>query len=211
MLPQPTKSFKLFVAAGGIVAWFAVGFQLYLILQNRVLPIPETIVQFFSYFTILSNIIVAVCFTAISLQPNNNCGKFFLRPQAASAINLYIVVVGLVYNLVLRFLWSPQGWQLLVDNLLHVATPIWFLCYWIVFVPKASLQYKNVWPWLIFPAVYCVYVLVRGAIVNRYPYPFVDVVNLGYQQVIINCGGLVIMFLGLGILMIWAGKAGSKA
>ncbi len=206
MQPQPTKSFKLFVAIGAIIAWFAVIFQLYLIIQNRVLPIPETIVQFFSYFTILSNLIVAVCFTVISVQPNANWGKFFLKPQTASAINLYIFVVGLVYNTILRWQWQPQGWQLLVDNLLHVATPIWFLCYWIVFVPKASLQYKNVWLWLIFPAVYCVYILIRGAIVNRYPYPFLDVVNLGYQQVIINCCGLVIVFLALALLEVWIGK-----
>ena len=46
-----------------IIVWFAVLAQFYLIIENRVAPVTETIIRFFSFFTILTNILVAVYFT----------------------------------------------------------------------------------------------------------------------------------------------------
>jgi hypothetical protein len=207
---QNSSYYKFCIVAGAIITWFAVVMQLYLNIENRILPIPQTIIKFASYFTILTNILVAICFTCVALQPNKKWGKFFLRPQAAAAINVYIFVVGLVYNTVLRWQWSPQGLQLIVDNLLHVITPIWFLVYWYAFVPKASLQYKNVWAWLMYPLVYCCYILVRGSITNMYPYFFVDATQYSYGQVFINIAVLVLVFLGLSLLLVAFGKRISK-
>ncbi len=99
-----------------------------------------------------------------------------------------------------------QGLQLGVDNLLHVLVPIWFLIYWIAFVPKANLQWKNVFSWLIYPSIYCVYILIRGAISNQYPYFFIDAGKFGYPQVTLNCSVLLVVFLGLSLLHIGAAK-----
>jgi len=183
---------------------------LYLNIENRVLSLPQTIIKFASYFTILTNILVAICFTCVAIQPNGKWSKFFLRPQVASAITVYIFVVGLVYNTVLRWQWSPQGLQLIVDNLLHVVTPVWFLVYWMLFVPKDSLQYKNVWAWLVYPLIYCFYILERGAITNVYPYFFVDATQYSYGQVFLNIAALVLVFLGLSLLLIVVAKRLSK-
>jgi hypothetical protein len=211
-LSHSSKAHKFCVVAGAAIAWFAILGQLYLNIENRVLPLSQTIIKFASYFTILTNILVAVCFTYVAMQPNKKWGKFFSRPQVASAINVYIFVVGLVYNTVLRLLWAPQGLQLVVDNLLHVITPVWFLVYWYAFVPKSSLQYKNVWAWLIYPLVYCCYILVRGAFTGMYPYFFVDATKYSYGQVFINIAVLVVVFLGLSLLLIvWAKWLNKKA
>lgn len=207
---QNSSYYKFCIVAGAIITWFAVVMQLYLNIENRILPIPQTIIKFASYFTILTNILVAICFTCVALQPNKKWGKFFSRPQVASAITVYIFVVGLVYNTVLRWQWSPQGLQLIVDNLLHVITPVWFLAYWVLFVPKASLQYKNVWAWLMYPLVYCCYILVRGAITNMYPYFFVDATQYSYGQVFVNIAVLVLVFLGLSLLIIAVAKQLNK-
>ena len=205
-MQKPTKAANSFMAIGAIIAVFAVALQLYLNIENRVMPLGQTLIKFFSYFTILTNIIVAICFTSIAVKPNGKWGQFFLKPQTASAINVYILVVGLVYNIVLRWLWSPKGLQLVVDNLLHVLVPVWFLIYWITFVPKQSLQWKNVFSWLIYPAIYCVYILVRGAISNQYPYFFIDAGKFGYSQVAINCTILLVAFLALSLLHIGVAK-----
>ena len=205
-LSHSSKVYKFFVIVGAIVTWFAIIAQLYLNIENRVLSLPETIIKFASYFTIQTNILVAFCFTCVALKPNGKLGKYFLRPQVASAITVYIFVVGLVYNTVLRWQWSPKGLQLLVDNLLHVITPIWFLMYWVLFVPKASLKYKNVWAWLIYPLAYCLYILVRGALTNRYPYFFVDASKYTYSQVFINIAVLVLVFLVLSFLLVVLAK-----
>ncbi len=205
-MQQQSKFSKIFITLGAIIATLAVLLQLYVIIENRVMSIPQTLIKFFSYFTIISNIMVAICFTTLSVQPTSRWGQFFLKPQTATAINVYILVVGLVYNMVLRWLWAPKGLQLVADNLLHVVVPIWFLIYWIALVPKANLQWKNVFSFLIYPAVYCVYILVRGAISNQYPYFFIDAAKLGYPQVALNCTILLVVFLALSLLHIGVAK-----
>src|ERR1700722_13215816 len=94
-----------------IIVWFSVIAQLILMLQNRATDIPETIIRFFSYFTILTNTLVALYFTAIcfNLSITN-------RPGLLTAITSYIFIVGIVYQIVLRHLWQPAGIQLIVDE-----------------------------------------------------------------------------------------------
>ena len=125
-MQKKSKFSKIFIALGAIIATLAVLLQLYVILENRVMSIPQTLIKFFSYFTIITNIMVAICFITLSVQATSKWGKFFSKPQTATAINVYILVVGLVYNLVLRWLWSPKGLQLVADNLLHVECPFGF-------------------------------------------------------------------------------------
>ena len=74
------KSLKFifrFLGIIAIVSWFAVALQLYLIILNRVASLPETIVRFFSFFTIQTNILVAICFTFLWLKPKSKWGFFF--------------------------------------------------------------------------------------------------------------------------------------
>ena len=203
---QQSKFSKIFIALGAVIASLAVLLQLYIIIDNRIMSIEQTLIKFFSYFTIISNIMVAICFTTLSVQPTSRWGQFFSKAKTATAINVYILVVGLVYNMVLRWIWSPKGVQLVADNLLHVVVPIWFLIYWIALVPKANLQWKNVFNFLIYPAIYCVYILLRGAISNQYPYFFIDVAKLGYPQVTVNCTILLFVFLALSLLHIGVAK-----
>ena len=203
------KSLKLnsrFFAIIAIVGWFAVVLQLYLIIINRVVSLSETIVRFFSFFTIQTNILVAVCFTFLWLKPKSKWGLFFSKPKNTTAITLYITIVGLVYNAILRFLWAPTGSQKVVDELLHLVIPILVLLYWILFVPKKTLEFKDIFPWLIFPALYLVYTLIRGAFFSFYPYPFIDVILLGYNKVLINSFFMLLAFLFFGTLFISIGK-----
>jgi hypothetical protein len=207
------KSLKLnsrFFAIIAIVGWFAVVLQLYLIIINRVVSLSETIVRFFSFFTIQSNILVAVCFTFLWLKPKSKWGLFFSKPKNATAITLYITIVGLVYNTILRFLWAPMGLQKVVDELLHLVIPILVLLYWVLLVPKKTLEFKNIFPWLIFPVVYLVYTLIRGAFFSFYPYPFIDVILLGYDKVLLNSFFMLLAFLFFGTLFIGIGKLRSN-
>lgn len=203
------KSLKLnsrFFSIIAIVGWFAIVLQLYLILLNRVASLPETIVRFFSFFTVQTNILVAICFTFLWLKPKSKWGLFFSKPKNATAITLYITIVGFVYNTILRFLWAPTGLQKQVDELLHSVIPILVLLHWILFIPKKTLGFKNIFPWLIFPLVYLVYTLIRGVFFNFYPYPFIDVNLLGYNAVLLNSFFMLLAFLFFGTLLIGIGK-----
>jgi hypothetical protein len=154
---------KTFAAIIAFTGWFAVIAQLILMLQNSGLPLGECLVRFFSYFTILTNIIVATCFTSLFFSPVDK-DHFFARPGVHTAITVYIIVVGLTYNILLRFLWAPQGMQRIVDELLHTVIPILSLAYWIKYVRKTTLQYKNCFTWMLFPLAYVVLVAIGGAI-----------------------------------------------
>jgi len=197
---------KILLTNGAALAWIAVIFQFYLIMVNRTASIPETVIRFFSFFTILSNIVVALCFTYLLLMPRSKWGKFFARAETQAATALYIGVTGIIYNFILRGLWKPQGLQLVVDELLHSVVPVLFILYWLFFAPKKTLQWKSIFPWLIFPFVYCVYSLIRGAIAGFYPYPFIDVNLLGYGRVFLNIGGMILVFLCMSLLLVSIAK-----
>jgi hypothetical protein len=199
------------MAIGALTGWFAIMFQLFLIVENRELSVLATVVQFFSYFTILTNILAALCCTILLRSSEGRSYSFFSRSTTLTATAVYIAVVGLTYNFVLRQLWAPQGLQRIVDELLHLVCPLLFLGFWALFVPKRELQWSAVWPWLWYPFIYLVYVLIRGALTGLYPYPFMDVNVLGYPQVLIHSVFVTLAFLGFAFLFVAIGKAGNRA
>lgn len=210
MEKQSTKSKQIFLAIGTFTAWFAVGLQFYLIILNRATSIPEAIIRFFSFYTILTNILVALCFIFLWLKPKSRWGSFFSKPKTLTAITVYITIVAIVYNTILRFTWNPQGLQQVADESLHVIVPVFFILYWFIFVSKTGLQWKNVFPWLIYPFVYLLYSLFRGAVTKYYPYPFLDVNILGYKQVFLNSIGLFAAFLLVSLVFVTIAKRISR-
>jgi hypothetical protein len=200
------KQFATLIASAG---WFAVIAQLCLMLPTPDLPATELLIRFFSYFTILVNILVATCFTAL-VFPGSEGNQFFTRPGVHTALTVYIIVVGLTYNVILRFLWSPQGLQWLVDELLHTALPLAAVAYWVKYVRKNTLQYGNCFSWMLFPLGYIVFVAIRGAFSGFYPYPFIDVKLLGYPKALLNASGMVLIFMGLSLFLTAIGQWASR-
>ena len=124
--------------------------------------------------------------------------------QAGTAV--YIAIVGIIYQLLLRKLWNPQGAQLVADVLLHSVLPIGYVLYWLLFGPRAGLRWKDALTWLVFPAVYLMYILARGRATGLYPYPFVDVNVLGYGGVLGRAAGFLLVFLGTGLIVVALGR-----
>jgi hypothetical protein len=203
------KKAQILMSAIVLTAGFALALQLYILIHNTSvsgLTIAEAIGRFFLFFTILTNILVAVSLTNILLNPGSKTGHFFLKPTVITAIALYIFIVGLVYNLLLRNLWHPAGLQKLADELLHVAVPLLFIIYWYLYAPKKSLQWVHASQWLIFPAIYLVYAMVRGGLEGFYPYPFLDGNTLSLGRIFINCTGMLIVFVLVGLLFVAISK-----
>jgi hypothetical protein len=188
------------------IAWFAVLAQYYLMIENRVASFSETTIRFFSFFTILSNTLVAIYFTVLLQKNNTNNQSIINMPGTLTAITVYISIVGLVYQFVLRQIWEPQGLQKIVDELLHSIIPILVFIFWFLYEEKKLLSYKQIPQWLIFPFVYLIYILIRGYYSNFYPYPFVDVVQLGLNQVMMNSAGLILFFIFISVGYVALGK-----
>lgn len=117
------QSVKIIALIGALLGWFAIITQFYLMMTNRLVGVPETTLRFFDFFTINTNIIVALCFTYIFLG-NGSRSKFFSKASTITAITVYITIVGIVYNVVLRSTWNPEGMQKIVDELLHSVIPV---------------------------------------------------------------------------------------
>ncbi|QXI27544.1 Pr6Pr family membrane protein [Pseudomonas vanderleydeniana] len=196
---------RMALLAAAVLGWVGLGIQMYLILIARWqagASLMGGLVTFFSFFTVLTNTLVAVVLTCEVTSRDSVGRRFFLKPAVRTAIVANIVVVGLAYNLLLRPLWHPQGFQWLADELLHDVMPLLFVVYWWRCVPKGDLRFSQVLPWLIYPLVYFAYVLLRGHLIGAYPYPFVDVDRLGYPQVFINAGRILLGFLLVSLVLI---------
>ncbi|WP_122611866.1 Pr6Pr family membrane protein [Pseudomonas viridiflava] len=188
-----------------VLGWAGLAIQLYLILFARLsigASLLGGLVSFFSYFTILTNTLVATVLTCAVTERESAARRWFLQPWVSSGIAVSIAVVGLAYSILLRHLWHPEGWQLVADELLHDVMPLLFLGYWWCCVPKGTLRLWHLPLWLIYPLVYFIYALLRGHLLGAYAYPFIDVAVLGYPQVLANAGGILVGFVLVGLLVI---------
>ena len=192
---------------GGIIAaaaWYALALQLSILLRTST-NWAGTLFNFFGYFTILTNTLVALVLTAPTV-PLTGTARF-ATPNVRTAAAVYIAIVGIVYVVVLRELWNPQGAQALADLILHKLVPILYLGYWLVFEPHGRVRWRAALMWLIYPAIYLTYSLVRGAMTGWYPYPFLDVGTIGYARVLVQSGVLLAVFLVMSTLVIGLDKA----
>lgn len=205
---QQTKGASFLLTIIALLGWFALTAQLYLLLHNTTVSGFETLTRYFSFFTILTNIIVAVCASVLVLKPRS--GNFLTKPATLTAITVYITIVCVIYNIILRFLWQPQGLQRVVDELLHLVIPVLFIFFWLFFVPKKRLKFANVFSWLLYPVLYIIYTIIRGEISGYYPYPFIDVSKIGYTEALVNAGWIFVAFFGLSLLLVAIGKFTNK-
>lgn len=199
---QYRKGAKFLLIIISLLGWFALIGQFYLIIINRVTSVPETIIRYFSFFTILTNLIVAICCSMLLSKSNRRIKNFFSQQSTLIAIAVYITIVGLVYNFILRFLWKPEGFQWMVDELLHSVIPLLFIAFWLFMIPKGKLHWKSVLAWLLYPVIYLFFILLRGIPSSFYPYPFIDVNKIGYYQTFINSSGMLLAFLAISILFV---------
>lgn len=176
----------------GGVALLAVATQFLLSLQTNSTFNP---VNFFSFFTIESNIFAAFVFIATSLHHfagKNTANLTLLRGAAA----LYMTITGVVYVALLsgleESLNTPTPW---VNIVLHYIFPVVALLDWFVDRPARRVSFKQSLVWLLFPVVYLGYSLIRGSIVGWYPYPFLNPANGGYGTVAVVCAGIALLGL----------------
>ncbi len=204
---------RVVMAAIAAIAWFALGLQLYLEILRSLAgagPMLTIVARYFSFFTILTNLLVAVALTLSLVLPRSSLGQFFSRAAVKAGIAVYIAVVGAIYSVLLRHLWSPVGAQKLADILLHDVVPVTYVLYWLIFVPKAQLRWKHALLWLVYPIAYMAYTLIHGALSAWYPYPFIDAAALGFSRALANGALVLLVFLALGLAAValghWIGR-----
>lgn len=198
---------KAFRMAAGILGWAALILQYALVLTGTLGADSFTrSINFFSYFTILTNILAALALTLPWLAPQSAFGEFFSKPTVRTAIAAYIIIVMTIVYFVLRHLTNLQGWDFVADVLLHYVMPMLFVIDWLFLVPKQTLKMKDSLGWLAFPVIYLVWTFIHGAYSGFYPYPFLNNNDLGMARVLLNEAGLLAVFLVLGFILVSGGR-----
>jgi hypothetical protein len=159
-----------------------------------------SVFNFFGYFTIQSNIIIAAAWAVTLVLAAR--GRRTTKGEAAfrGAATVYIATTGIVYNTLLTgaAVSNTVAWS---NSLLHQIIPLYAVLDWLLFSDRARLPMRQVWWFLIYPAVWLIVVLIRGATDGWVPYPFLNP-SLGYGIVTLYCLG-VALFIGLmGVLVV---------
>jgi hypothetical protein len=155
--------------------------------------------NFFSYFTIQSNIIVLCVAVLLFLVPDRD-GPVW-RVFHLDAV-MCITITCLVDVTVLRPNQHLAGLSNVADLGLHVVTPILLVAGWLLFGPRPRFDW-GVWGYaMIFPILWLIYTLIRGPIVKWYPYPFIDVISHGYAKVTVNVLVVAALVLAIGALAV---------
>lgn len=114
MVPAPGQHHRRLTLLVALAAWFGLGLQLMLSLQlvagQGGTPL-EGLVIYLGYFTVLTNLLVAVSLSLPLLRPGSEASRWFQRPGVATSVAVNIALVGLTYHLLLRNVWDPRGLQ----------------------------------------------------------------------------------------------------
>lgn len=160
-----------------------------------------SLVNFFSFFTIQSNILAAGLFLTVGAAMLLGARKGSLHlAMFRGAATLYMLMTGIIYALLLSGL-EVQLTLPWVNVVLHYIMPVAVMMDWLIATPRYKIPYKFALLWLIFPILYALYSLVRGFFTEWYPYPFLDPLLTGYANIIAVSVGIVLGAAGLTWLL----------
>ncbi len=188
------------VASTALVLQFVLVAQGNAVLDESSRPDAATrILRFFSYLTIWSNALVAWTTGTLALGRDTDT-----RVWRALRLDALVICFGggVVHFFFLRPLLDLDGADLLADKLLHVVVPLLAVGGWILFGPRERASRADLVPFLVVPVVWLGYTLVRGAFVDWYPYPFIDVAEHGYGVVLLNALGISCFLVGMAFLAV---------
>ncbi len=168
--------------------------------ETQVPPLLTRLGRLVSYFTIQSNLLVALTAVQLARDPQRD-GRWW-RPVRAAAL-VGITVTGLVHFVLLRPLLDLHGASWAADKLLHMVVPLLAILGWLLAGPRPRAPWRDALSALAWPVGWLAWTLVVGTVTAWYPYPFLDVGDQGAASVAVTCLGVTVLFLALAALLSW--------
>jgi hypothetical protein len=181
------------------------------------------VVNFFSFFTIDSNVLYVVVLLIGALllfgRSGDDPGWFTILRAVATT---YMATTGVVYNLLLRNIALPQGTTVEWSNeVLHVVGPLYLVLDWFFAPGRTALRNQALW-WIVgFPIVWAIYTLIRGpfavdpatGVMPWYPYPFLNPATSrnGYLSVSFYVILIAVVILVVGFGVVWISRRFRRA
>ncbi|MFC9896317.1 Pr6Pr family membrane protein [Nocardia sp. NPDC127579] len=155
-----------------------------------------------SSFTVQSNLL-AVAVLAIGGLRDPAGRRWQLWRGAAT---LYLLVAATVCAALLS-LDADRPWS---ADVLHRVLPIVLLADWVAAPCPLGVGAHLLRTWLAYPVAYTAYTLVRGPIVDWYPYPFLDPRGQGYVSMTIGLVVLGVAFALLAVAVVALGELAGR-
>ena len=181
-----------------LVAAVTLATRLYLRLEQSD-GLLDALAYMSQYFTILTNAITFLVLAWIAAGRD-------LPPRWIKAVVIAIACVGVVYHSLLAHLVNLNGLELWADHGTHTFVPILTVAWWIFLAPKPDYRTRDLPLWIAWPSVYCVYILTRASYSGFYPYPFLNVPEIGWGGLARAVGGLLLGFVLVGLVLGWSGR-----
>ena len=144
-----------------------------------------------------------LAFSCLCLTFNPNCNRYSFKVIRLNGL-VGVIITAVVYNLILREIDNPPNTLLQFSNeSLHVILPIIGVLSWLVWGPFRRIQFNVIVGSFLSMLIYGIYIFIRGYLTNQYPYPFINVVEVGYVKALYAAGSVFVLFLGLALLL-WA-------
>lgn len=186
---------RIVAAAASLVGWGGLALQLLLMVKS--MGLGPALWRYFGFFTILTNLGAATVATAITLAGTGSLTGARARLMAATSI----IMVGIVYSVALRSLWSPTGLQKVADMLLHDAAPLLWVALWLL-GQHVRRRWSEIGWALLPPLLYCIYALARGAADGWYAYWFLDPAQQSLGELAASVLVLLLSFSVLAIVLV---------
>jgi hypothetical protein len=194
-----------------VVALIALVWQLALIVNGQAVlnessrpDLAVRLARFISYFTVLANLLVLACSVVLARNPLHEGTRWRVLRMATM---VGITVTGIVHWFFLRPLLDLSGGSYVVDKLLHVVVPVLAVVAWVVAGPRSQAARPQVLGALLWPLLWGAVTLVRGSITHWWPYPFMNVDDLGWGRVLLNLLGVAVLFAAFGFAYVAADRA----
>jgi len=188
-----------YITREGVARVFAIVIALVLLLRIYLATqdhgsIFSGILYLSQFFTILTTTIVMMMFIYIGFYKKN--GIKVLEPIVIAAIG-----VGIFYHALLAHLWNPTGLTMIADQGVHTVMPLLAFVWWVFFREVRVVKWRVALVGMIWPFIYSIYALVRAEFTNFYPYPFLNLEKLGWNQLVLNIVMLTLAFAVIGLLL----------
>ncbi|GGM01825.1 Pr6Pr family membrane protein [Nakamurella endophytica] len=164
-----------------------------------------TVANFFSYFTVLSNVLAVLVLLVGAVATPRSAQWQVVR----CSVTIYIVITGIIYALLLSRadVGVDNDWT---NDALHRVIPLVLLVDWVVFPAARAIGNRTAMVALVFPLLYGVYTLIRGPIVDWYPYPFIDPRQTGYLSMSLGLVVIVVGFVMIALAVNQLGRLGTR-
>lgn len=196
---------RLWHGAIALIAASALVTQLILVIDRG-----GSLVNFFSYFTVESNILVMIASALIFLDPDRG-GTAFGILRLAGLVG--ITITGIIFSTLLAGAVKLDGLDWWTDKGFHYVVPAMAVIGYVFLTPRTRLDKSALW-FLAWAVAWLAYTLIRAqvgspsylvgdGIYSTVPYDFLDVDAQGGAAVAVASVGVLAIGLGLSAFYIW--------